>query len=59
MAEYTVVWKIDIEANSPREAAELALKIQRDKKSTATVFDVAEFEGSDDDYEMIDLSEEV
>lgn len=39
---YRVEWRIDIEANSPREAAERALEIQRDPESTATIFDVAD-----------------
>lgn len=38
--EYTVIWEIDIEAESPEQAAEKALEIQRDPSSTATVFDV-------------------
>ena len=40
MAEYRVKWEIDIEATSPRKAAEEALKIQHDPFSTATVFQV-------------------
>lgn len=42
MKTYRVVWEIDIEADSPREAAIKALEIQRDPLSTATVFDVGE-----------------
>lgn len=38
--QYKVVWTIDIEANSPKEAAEEALAIQRDKGSEATAFEV-------------------
>lgn len=38
--EYRVTWEIDVTANSPREAAEQALTIQRDPDSTATVFEV-------------------
>jgi hypothetical protein len=38
---YIVTWVIDIEAETPEEAAEKALEIQRDPESTATVFDVA------------------
>jgi hypothetical protein len=38
--EYRVKWEIDIYAKSPKAAAKKALKIQRDPKSTATVFDV-------------------
>ena len=44
MAQYLVVWKIDIDAESPRAAAEFALAIQR-RTSTATVFDVTDEDG--------------
>ena len=37
---YIVMWAIEIWAATPRQAAELALAIQRDPASTATVFDV-------------------
>lgn len=37
---YRVVWMIDVEAESPQEAAAEALKIQRDPTSIATSFDV-------------------
>jgi hypothetical protein len=46
---YRVKWEIDIEADSTRQAALKALKIQRDRNSIATVFEV--------NGEMIDLSE--
>ncbi len=49
MDEYTVVWTIELTARTLREAAEQALKIQRDKNSMATVFVV--------DGEQIDLSD--
>ena len=39
--EYKVNWTIDITANSPREAAQEARRIQLDPDSTATVFDVS------------------
>lgn len=35
---YRVIWEIDIDADSPTEAAEKALEIQRDPNSSATVF---------------------
>lgn len=38
---YKLTWKIDIEAESPEEAALKALEIQRDPDSIATIFDVA------------------
>jgi hypothetical protein len=40
MTDYRVVWEIDIEADTPREAAEHALNIQQKHYTTATVFDV-------------------
>lgn len=40
MTCYRLEWYIDIEADSPREAAEIALGIQRDPESIATVFTV-------------------
>lgn len=39
---YKVRWEIDIHADTPRKAAEKALEIQRNKESTATVFEVRE-----------------
>lgn len=38
--EYTVTWTIELEADTPREAAEKALVIHRDPESIATVFSV-------------------
>ena len=38
--EYRVKWEIDVSADSPIAAARLALAMQRDPHSTATVFDV-------------------
>lgn len=52
---YHVVWEIDVNAQSPREAAKEAQAIQQDKDSTATIFDVSE-EGSDKTV-RIDLAE--
>jgi hypothetical protein len=41
MPTYRVVWTIDVDADSAKEAAAKALEIQRDKESTATVFSVS------------------
>ncbi|SRR5579885_1513013 len=38
--EYRVSWKIDLDADSPEQAARAALRIQRDPTSIATVFEV-------------------
>ena len=40
MRTYRVKWEIDIDADSPREAAERALEIQQNPESHAVVFDV-------------------
>ena len=42
---YRLVWQIDVEADTPREAAEKALAIQRNPNSIATAFDVFEKPG--------------
>lgn len=42
MTTYRVTWEIDIEGGTPQEAAELALKIQRDPESLATYFTVTD-----------------
>ena len=45
MMNYRVSWEIDIDADSPREAAERALEIQRRPDSIATVFTVRDETG--------------
>jgi hypothetical protein len=40
---YRVVWEIDVEARTPREAAKKALAIQRKPDSAALVFEVAAY----------------
>lgn len=42
--EYHVIWTVDIEADSPEEAAKQALEIQRDnsEQNLATVFTVTD-----------------
>ncbi|MBM4654026.1 hypothetical protein GS896_27640 [Rhodococcus hoagii] len=49
MPEFNVVWEMDIEADSRREAAEKALAIHRNPESIATVFSV--------DGQTVDLGE--
>ena len=39
---YLVTWEIDMEAETPREAAQRALDIMRDPESIGTVFKVAD-----------------
>jgi hypothetical protein len=57
MKSFRVVWQIDIDAKSPRAAAQEALRIQRDPESVATVFSVRETNSKIPlDDEVIDLS---
>ena len=42
MKTYLVTWSIDLEAESPEDAARQALDIQRDPDSCALVFGVRE-----------------
>jgi hypothetical protein len=39
---YLVTWEIDMEAETPREAAQRALEIMQDPESIGTVFKVAD-----------------
>lgn len=55
MTEYEVIWKIDIEAESAKKAAGIALEIQRDSDSTATVFTVI---SSDGYIDVVDITYE-
>ena len=55
MSEYRVTWTIDLDAESPKAAAKIALTYQRDPHSTATVFDVTDDAG---DTTTIDLDPE-
>ncbi|MFD3328633.1 hypothetical protein [Streptomyces sp. NPDC058701] len=41
MPEFSVLWFIDLEAETPEEAARTALEIQRDPHSRATHFIVS------------------
>ena len=45
MADYYVTWDIELDATSPEVAAEMALEIQRDPTSIATVFTVFDENG--------------
>ncbi len=42
MTFYKVVWEIELDADSPWEAAKLARDIQLDPESIATVFTISE-----------------
>lgn len=53
--QYYVEWRIDVWASSPEEAASLALDIQRDPDSLATVFHVA----TDNGFVVVDVDPEL
>ena len=50
---YTVVWAIEVDAESPVEAAVRARLIQRDPDSQANSFDVREWRGSTADIKVL------
>jgi acetolactate synthase regulatory subunit len=63
--EFDVIWRIQVEAETPDEAARIALSIVRDRGSDATFFNVTNIETgeteeidaallSDDEYEALD-----
>lgn len=51
MPSYFVTWEPEIDADTPREAAQRALEIHRDPDSTATRFKVIE----EDTEEIIEI----
>ena len=55
MNEYLVSWEINVDGNTPREAALAALGIMRDGNYNAVVFDVVDGEG---EVTRVDLLED-
>jgi hypothetical protein len=55
MQEYHVVWDIDVVAKNEREAAEIALEMQRDPDSIATIFKVGKKNNIITKYKEIDV----
>lgn len=53
LKEYRIVWTIELNATSPKEAARLALETQRDPGSLATVFQV--FDACTGNEVLVDL----
>jgi hypothetical protein len=45
MTSYRVSWAVDVDADTPEEAARLTLAMQRDPAGIATVFDVQPEQG--------------
>jgi hypothetical protein len=58
MTSYSVNWRIDIEAESPVEAARQALEIHRDPGSLATVFEVYDEDGHHTSVDLLETGED-
>ncbi len=56
--EYHVIWEIDLDAETPKEAAERALEIQRNPDSMAVVFSVCDDDGNLTQVDLMDDEEE-
>lgn len=52
LKQYRVMWEIDVDAASPKEAAIRALEIQRDPSSIAVIFKVQQKPGG---WEQVEL----
>jgi len=60
MPRYLVEWHINIDADTPRQAAQKALEIHRDSSSLATIFQVTEHDTFTDpvDIDLFDGQED-
>ena len=56
--DYAVTWEIQLSADSPRAAAELALEIQRDVYSSAVVFTVTDGDGNKTTVDLMEGEDE-
>jgi hypothetical protein len=54
MPEYHVFWEIDVTAENEKDAAKIALEMQRDPDSFATVFKVGKKGKSLTKYQEVD-----
>lgn len=59
LQEYHVKWEIEVDATSPENAALEALRIQRDQRSIATVFDVMTQHGTTIHIDTNDLHQRI
>ena len=58
MNEYTVTWKISLDADTPELAARLARVIMRDPNMIATQFTVTPVVGEDIEVDLLNLTHE-
>lgn len=59
MTEYHVIWEIDLDADTPRDAARKALEIHRDPASIADVFTVIDGTATSVQVDLADEREPV
>jgi hypothetical protein len=57
MNKYRVVWEIDVDAESEREAAEQARDLQRDDESLSTVYSVYDCRTSKSEPVVVDVAQ--
>ena len=55
MTKYRIVWETELEADSPREAAEQAAESLRSEEPASTVYSV--FEPGQDEVIMVDVAQ--
>ena len=56
MAKFRVSWAVDLDADTPEEAAATAQKYQRNIDTTATFFDVQDEQGNITQIDLYDYS---
>ena len=55
MTHYVVTWEIDVDAETPQDAARQAWELMRAEDSTANVFDVLDEDGECTRVDLEDL----
>jgi hypothetical protein len=56
MAHFKITWAVDVDADTPEEAAWIAQKYQRNTDTTATFFDVQDEQGNITQIDLYDYS---
>jgi hypothetical protein len=58
MTSYRVQWEIDVDADTPEDAARQAFEMMRDPESIATVFSVRDAQGKSVCIDMLNLEDD-
>jgi hypothetical protein len=58
MTLFRVIWEIDIDAETPEDAAKQALGIQRDRDSNGTIFDCIDEYGNAHRIDVTELEQQ-